>query len=307
MGQSNPVAQIRTRAYGHRIVLVKLAYALVLGLICYYALMPMWTADKRPPFAAAYGLVPVGILSMLLVAAQAVTAITSERDTEALDLLLVTDLTPREFIFGKLLGIAYNSLIYLLPPVVLIAVYAWHGWMATPPRSHPELAFTRNVTAALCVTGATLILLSFAMVLGMHVALRTENSRLAIVNTLGTIFFLSAGTLVCIWIIVINKRFDYQFLDFAFFIGAGIGGLWWVLSGNRPSAALTLASWLCPVTVFYAVTNILVAKLGTNESADPYIPFLVIAGMFSYTIAAMLIPLISEFDVALGRTSAGGE
>ena len=48
---------------------------------------------------------PVAILSLLLVSAQAVTAITSERDGGALDLLLVTDLSPKEFIFGKLLGI----------------------------------------------------------------------------------------------------------------------------------------------------------------------------------------------------------
>jgi hypothetical protein len=32
-------------------------------------------------------------------------------------------------------------------------------------------------------------------------------------------------------------------------------------------------------------------------------PFLFLGGSFGWTIAAMLIPLISEFDVALGRTT----
>ena len=32
-------------------------------------------------------------------------------------------------------------------------------------------------------------------------------------------------------------------------------------------------------------------------------PFLVLAGAFGFAIAAMLVPLLSEFDVALGRTS----
>jgi hypothetical protein len=141
----------------------------------------------------------------------------------------------------------------------------------------------------------------------MHVALRTQNSRLAIVNTLGTVFFLSVGTGVCIALIRINRQFEYQWASFVLFIMAGIGGLWWVLSGERPSAALTLASWLCPLAVFYSVTNILVAKPGTEETGDPLVPFLVMGGAFGFTVAAMLVPLVSEFDVALGRTSGGAD
>ena len=37
------------------------------------------------------------------------------------------------------------------------------------------------------------------------------------------------------------------------------------------------------------------------------IPFTVITAGFGFTIAAMLVPLVSEFDVALGRTTGGGE
>jgi hypothetical protein len=165
----------------------------------------------------------------------------------------------------------------------------------------------RNVEALVCVLGGVLVVLGFATVLGIHVALRTGNSRLAVANTLGTVFFLSVGTLTCIALILINGRYEYQLTSFALFILAGVGGLWWVLNGERPSAALTLASWLCPVAVIYTVMNILVARPGTEESGDPLIPFLVIAGAFGFTVAAMLVPLISEFDVALGRTTGGGE
>jgi hypothetical protein len=78
-----------------------------------------------------------------------------------------------------------------------------------------------------------------------------------------------------------------------------------VLSGDRPSAALTIASWVCPIGVFYTVTNVLVGKPGSQESSDPLMPFLVIVGAFGFTVAAMLVPLLSEFDVALGRTTGG--
>jgi hypothetical protein len=140
------------------------------------------------------------------------------------------------------------------------------------------------------------------------VALRTEQSRIAIVNTLGTIFFLSVGTLICIYLIVINGgNFANQWVSFLAFLCLGIGGFWWVLNGNQPSSALTLASTICPFAMFYCVTNILVAKPGTDESTDPLVPFFVIGAAFGFTIYAMLIPLLSEFDVALGRTTAAEE
>ena len=309
----NPILwrEVATRAYGRRPLLVKAAYFVVLALMCYYAFAGVQSRE----WAAARGLVPVGILSLLLVSAQAVTAITSERDTGALDLLLVTDLTPREFIFGKLWGILYNTKEFLLPPLILACYYAYRGWlasaaprlMAESPEWYRADAVRMNLEALAAILIAGIILMSFAIVLGVHIALRTANSRLAVGNTLGTVFFLSVGTLICIYLILINGRFEYQWFSFIFFLGAGIGGLWWVLSADRPSKALTLASWACPLAVYYTVTNVTIGNPITQESSDPLAPFLVMGGVFSFTIAAMLVPLLSEFDVALGRTSGGGE
>jgi ABC-type transport system involved in multi-copper enzyme maturation permease subunit len=306
---ANPILwrEIATRAYGHRPLLVKLAYFAVLGLICYYA----FASVETPHWAAARGLVPVAIISLLLTSAQAVTAITSERDTGALDLLLVTDLTPREFIFGKLGGIVFNSKEFLLPPLVLAGVYAFRGWLASPPprleQDVQAVSNAMNLEAFLAVCVAGIVLEAFTAVLGVHIALRTANSRLAVINTLGTVFFLSVGTLICIYLILINGRFEYQWLSFIFFLGAGIGGLWWVLSSDRPSKALTVASWLCPLAVYYTVTNVAIGNPITLESSDPLAPFLVMSTAFGFAIAAMLVPLLSEFDVALGRTTGGGE
>jgi hypothetical protein len=112
---------------------------------------------------------------------------------------------------------------------------------------------------------------------------------------------------VCIYLILINGRFEYQWLSFSAFLFAGVAGLWWVLSGDKPSAALTVASWVCPLAVFYSVTNVIIGKPGLRESADPLYPFAVTALAFGFTLVAMLIPLLSEFDVALGRASATGE
>ena len=306
---ANPILwrEMRTRAYGRRPLMVKIAYAIVLVLICYYALAPVFTAGERSVIAALTGLIPVGILSLLLVSAQAVTAITSERDTGALDLLLVTDLTPKEFIFGKLLGIVYNTKEYLLPPFILAVIYAWFHMLARPPRNHPELSGSWNAEALFALIVGLLVLLGFVLVLGVHIALRIYNSRLAIINALGTVFFLTIGTAVCISLILINGRFEYQWTSFILFIAAAIGGLWWVLNGDRPSTALGIASLLCPLAVIYSVIDLLVAKPGSAQTADPLLPLVAIVGAFGFGIAAMLVPLISEFDVALGRTTGAGE
>src|SRR5262249_10824512 len=98
----NPVLwrEIRTLAYGRRPLLVKLAFGIVLALILYFAVTELNRPGGRPTFAAAYGLVPIAVLSLLLVAAQAATSVTSERDGGALDVLLVTDVSPYEFVFG---------------------------------------------------------------------------------------------------------------------------------------------------------------------------------------------------------------
>jgi len=296
---ANPILwrEIGTRAYGRRPLLIKAAYFLVVFLIGYYALGPAHSGE----WAAARGLVPIGILSLLLISAQAVTAVTTERDLGALDLLLVTDLTPQEFIFGKLWGILYNTKEYILPPLILAGIYAARGLLASPPLP------VRNFEAFICVAGGAFILYGFAIVLGVHIGLATRNSRLAVINTLGTVFFMSVGTLFCIALILINGRFEAQWLSFSGFLTAGIAGFWWILNGEQPSTAKTIASWACPLAVFYSVTNVLIARPGLRESTDPFMPFLVTGFFFTFAIASMLVPLLSEFDVALGRTTAAGE
>lgn len=303
---SNPVLwrEICTRAYGRRPLMIKLAFFVVVGLIAYAVLTPL-IAGVRAPFAAGYGLVPITVLSLLLLAAQSVTAITSERDGRSLDLLLATDLSPKEFIFGKIGGILYNTKEFLIPPLILAGVYALWGALATPPAKAPQDGPGMNALNFGAVSIALLVMFAFVLILGIHIALRNTNSRQAVTNALGTVFFLSVGTLICIYLILINPgAFEYQFLSFSLFLIVGIGGLWWVLSADRPTPALSLASILLPIFMFYCVTNILVAQPGSQQSAPPLIPMLSIVLPFSFAILAMLVPMLSEFDVAFGRTHA---
>src|SRR6185436_1242323 len=124
-----------------------------------------------------------------------------------------------------------------------------------------------NFGPMVAVMGALCVLFSFAVTLGLHVSLRIVQSRLAIVQTLGTVFFLCVGTLISIYLIVINGgSFANQWVSFIAFLSLGIGGLLYVLSADRPSPALTLASIVCPLAMFYCIVNVLIGRPGTDES-----------------------------------------
>ena len=122
--------ELMTRAYGAKPLIIKGCYVLLfaLGMSFFFYLRrgmenPLWTG---------LALIPIGlaILSLILVNAQGVTALTSERDTGALDLLLVTELTPKEFIYGKLYGILYNSKEMIALPVITAIAMAFSGCSA---------------------------------------------------------------------------------------------------------------------------------------------------------------------------------
>src|SRR6185437_4011066 len=82
--------------------------------------------------ASGLVMIPIGmtVLSLVLVNAQGVTALTSERDTGALDLLLVTELSPKEFIYGKLYGVLYNSKEMIALPVMTALVMTAMGYLS---------------------------------------------------------------------------------------------------------------------------------------------------------------------------------
>ena len=108
---TNPILwrELRTRAYGTKPLIIKGAYVLafVLGVAAYF----LGVSPESGPWDGAKAAIPalLAVLSLILINAQGVTALTSERDTGALDLLLVTELSPQQFIYGKLYGALYNA------------------------------------------------------------------------------------------------------------------------------------------------------------------------------------------------------
>ena len=180
---SNPVIwrEIMTRAYGRRIIFIKLAFLVIAAFIFSQAMMGGGSGELVLGMLAgpAFAFLGLVILALLLINAQAVTAITSERDGKTLDLLIATDITSKEFVYGKLGGVLYNTKELILVPLLLGI------WFSA------ENAISNEDAVYLC--GGYLILVAFASMLGLHSGFGHASSRRAIANSMGTIFFLFIG------------------------------------------------------------------------------------------------------------------
>ena len=141
-----------------------------------------------------------------------------------------------------------------------------------------------------------LVLVAFSAMLGLHSGLSFERSRTAIANSLGTIFFLFIGIFIFMLLLVeARSSFAEQFASFVVFILAGSIALYASLSHKNPSPALMLSAGMLPFLTFYAITEFLLqGSLGVCLS---------IAAAYGFTTLAMIVPAVSEFDVALGRTT----
>ena len=121
---TNPILwrEIRTRAYGKKVFVIKLAY-MALAAFGFYSLLVAGASDLQVMGIiqpSTFCFVGLSVLSLLLINAQAVTSITSEKDAKTLVLLLATDLTAKEFVYGKLGGVLYNTKELILVPLLIL-------------------------------------------------------------------------------------------------------------------------------------------------------------------------------------------
>ena len=276
--------EMRTRAYGRRMIWIKLSYVLMVLMIAGVAFVSSRNNAGSELVLGmlsvpSFAFLGIAILSLLLTNAQAVTSLTNERDGRTLEILLVTDLRPHEFILGKIGGAMWNAREMILLPLLMIVVLSLTG---------KSTALTAENVVYLCI--AYVVLSLFAVALGLHQGLTYENSRL------GTMFFLCVGIFIFMLLLVeARSSFAIQLQSFILFIGFGSLGLYSSLTYRNPSSALTLASLVLPFLTFYAITDFL---LGGNLGVCLWICI-----AYGFTAVAMMVPAMNDFDIALGRNA----
>ncbi|MGC4004417.1 MAG: hypothetical protein QM811_15385 [Pirellulales bacterium] len=195
----------------------------------------------------------------------------------------VTDLSPKEFIFGKLGGIFYGAKEMLVLPHLLIAGM----WAAGIARGDE----------AFYLSGGLLALQAFVAMLGVHIGLAYDNSRQAIAVSLGIVFFLLVGVGTCMRIMIAfsHSSLAIQLVAFSAVILCGSLLLYAALGVRNPSGALLTASLICPIATFAGIMQFL--------GGDTFSVFVVVVGTYGLATAAMMVPAIDAFDVATGRTT----
>ncbi len=284
----NPILwrEIRTWAFGKKILVIRLAY-LTIFAACAATVVAMvrsgsvMTATEAiPPMAKP--LLVLLVIGLILINTLSVTSITNERDSRALDLLLVTDLSPKEIVLGKLGGAFYNAKEMILLPITLCVYLLVVGQITT-----------ENFVFLL---GGLLVLSLFSATLGLHAGMTYSNSRSAIATSMGTLIFLFLGIATCMRIMLaFSDSFEYQFGAFLGAIAGGSLAMYVALGWRNPSAALGWASGVTPFLTFFIITSFLLGNFGTV--------FLLTVATYGFATAAMLVPAIYVFDVATGRTT----
>lgn len=274
----NPILwrEVRTAAYGRRLFLYRLGYLLIAGL-CLYTLLNHLAQEN---ISYTFTILPLALLSLVLINAQSVTAISTERDGKALDLLLSSDLKPSEFVWGKLLGALWNTKEMILAPIFLTALIWIYGQLSGE--------------FALYLIIGYLVLVTFSAALGLHCGMIYANSRQSIGVSLGVVFFLFVGVAVCLrMMLTFSGSFQAQFQPFLALIVGGGAGLYAALGVRNPSSAIALASFGCPCATFYALTALLM-----NYSLGV---FFVVCIAYGFAVAAMIVPAIYEFDIVSSK------
>ncbi len=294
---NNPVLwrEMRTWAYGRKLMIIRLAYGalFLIAMAAIYwsissgaALQRSRLADELIPMAAQI-LIPFLCVSLVMINALAVNSVTNERDGQALDLLLATQIPPTQFLVGKLFGVMYVTKEMVLLPVAL-TVYLWsQGGLTTE-----NLVF---------VIGGLLVMDFFSAMLGIHCGMIYSQSRTAIGTSLGTLFFLFLGIATCMMIMMsFRGSFARQLPPFLAIILGGGTGLYVAMGSRNPSPAIGLAAFGLPFLTFFAITSFILR----NQELTV---FSVIVAAYGFATAAMIVPALAEFDFAMGKSRSGDE
>lgn len=288
---NNPILwrEMRTWAYGRKVLFIRVAYLFFAGLVGLGLALTLRTGaafqdagfqEQLVPTTVAL-LAPCFVLSLIMINALAVNSITNERDGGALDLLLVTEITPASFLIGKILGVLYVSKEMVLAPIALCLFLWWGGGLTTE-----NLIFT-----VLCL----IVMDLFVAMLGIHCGMIYYQSKVAIGTSLGTVFFLFLGVATCMMIMLMFRgSFGRQLAPFLMIILGGGTGLYVALGNRNPSPAITVTSFLLPFLTFFAITSFILRDQELTV-------FSTIAISYAFATAAMLVPALSEFEFAFGR------
>lgn len=228
-------------------------------------------ADARQWLA---GLVAVEfVVVMLMGVNSAAMAITRERESGTIELLLTTPLTSRYIILGKLRGLVSFTLPLLAIPAATVLAAALYDLIRGVPA---PLAF---IESALILPVVLVVYSAFACMVGLYMSLKCTRSIQAVLVSVGILVGVSFGLGLC---------------GFAFLKTTG-----------------TVAALISPLTFVMSVVT-LVDPTQIERSATPSLPAagirpllimgaLTAAGLYGAIVAGIYKTMVRDFDMTLRK------
>ncbi len=294
----NPVLwrEVCTWAYGRKVLIIRLVYLLLFAMAwaaVHWATVEELAAGPRDQFerflpAATLPMALFALVSFVIVNALAVTSITSERDGQAIDLLLVTDISPREFVLGKLGGVFWITKEMVLLPMFL-CLYLFGFGIAEPGESVVSAGRPGDDEHFRGVVGDPLRhdLREFA-----EFDWGQSGHRVLSVPGRGGVHD-HDGQIQRAASIINCPRFWLPSWE----AGWGCTSRWGFAIRRRP---LRWPRSHCPLPP----SSRSPAFCSRNQEMTV---FLVTAVAYGFATAAMLVPAVYEFDIAMGRTKSAGD
>lgn len=136
------------------------------------------TAAEAPRWLAGLTIIQVGIV-FLIAANTAATAMTKEKETQTMDILMTTPLSSKYILWGKLRGLVQFAIPLLAVPVVTLIIFGLHG--AFGAQARPIVWIESGLEL-----GVLLILYTgLVCVLGLRVSLTSRTNVSAVMFSVG--------------------------------------------------------------------------------------------------------------------------
>ena len=117
-------------------------------------------------------------VSLLVATNTSAAAVTKERESQTLDLLLVTPITSRYYIWGKLRGLVSFMLPFAAVPTITIALVVCHDLLFALKRGEEFVVYPENIIAMPLLLTA---LLAWACMLGLQLSLKWSRTNVSVI------------------------------------------------------------------------------------------------------------------------------
>ena len=133
-------------------------------------------------------------VSLLVATNTSAAAVTKERESQTLDLLLVTPITSRYYIWGKLRGLVSFMLPFAAVPTITIALVVLYDVAFTLKSGGEWVVYPENIIAMPLLLTA---LLAWACMLGLQLSLKWSRTIVAVMASVGILAGICAVLGVC--------------------------------------------------------------------------------------------------------------